>query len=433
MKVAMLAVGSRGDIQPYTALAMGLEAVGYDVTLATHVEFKESVENHGLRFAPLAGDPRGLLATEQGKVIAASGRNPISFVLHFRDVFAEYAEEFFEQSLAACEGADAIIYSLFSVSGYHIAEKMGVPSMPGFLTPMSRTAAFPLQPPPSWLRSDFYNWSSFVGAQQLFGQSFRGIMNRWRTRRLGLPPLPLEGLFSMIDRRHLPVLYGYSPTILPKPRDWGPSAHVTGYWFLDRQPGWQPPAALVDFLASGPPPVYVGFGSMTTQDPNRTTQLVIDALRKAGQRGVLLRGWAGLHRADLPRDFYLVDSIPHEWLLPQCCAVVHHGGAGTTGAGARSGRPSFAIPFFADQFFWGERLARIGVGPRPIGQDKLTVDNLAAAIRTAVTDDNMRRRAAAVGKRIQAEDGVRYAVAAFTEHVSGGAHSTAGQCRTERN
>lgn len=411
MKITMLAVGSRGDVQPYVALGLGLQRAGYEVTLATHSNFEDFVTGHGLRFHNLGGDVRALVVSPTGRVITTSGANPWPLILNLKSFFEENADEFFSNSLRACEGAGAIIYSIFAITAYHIGEKMRVPHFPAMLQPFTRTSAFPIQPPPAdWMRTRISNRMGFLFAQQAFGQAFRSLMNRWRTEKLGLPPLPLAGLYSLIDKRHMPVLYGYSPTIVPKPSDWGPRSHVTGYWFLDRPTDWQPPADLAAFLQSGDPPVYVGFGSMATLNPEQTAGIVIEALRKAGRRGVLLSGWGGLRPSDVPEDMCLVDSVPHDWLFPQMAAVVHHGGAGTTGTGIRSGVPSVAIPFFADQYFWADRLSRLGVGPKSIPQDKLTVNNLAEAIRVATTNEDMRRRAAAIGKCIQAEDGVACAV-----------------------
>jgi UDP:flavonoid glycosyltransferase YjiC (YdhE family) len=209
----------------------------------------------------------------------------------------------------------------------------------------------------------------------------------------------------------MPVLYGFSPAVIPPPSDWGANTHVTGYWFVEEAGDWQAPAALLDFLGSGPAPVYIGFGSMSNRDPGETTELIVQALARAGQRAVLLSGWGGLQKENLPDSILMLDSVPHSWLFPRMSAVVHHGGASTTAAGLKAGVPSVIIPFMGDQPFWGQRVADLGAGPRPIPRKKLTVDNLAAAIREAVTDETMRRRAAILGQQIQKEDGIEAAVA----------------------
>ena len=215
-----------------------------------------------------------------------------------------------------------------------------------------------------------------------------------------------------------PMIAGYSPAVFPKPTDWPAWVHVTGYWFLNAEAGWQPPAALVDFLQAGPAPVYIGFGSMAGRNPEQRAETAIKALERSGQRGILLTGWGGLQAGDLPDFVFAVDSVPHDWLFPQMAAVVHHGGAGTTAAGLRAGAPTVIVPFFGDQPFWGRRVAELGVGTRPIAQKQLSVERLAAAIRTAACDLDMRRRAQELSQRIGREDGIGRAVEVFHARIA---------------
>src|SRR5262249_31336952 len=196
----------------------------------------------------------------------------------------------------------------------------------------------------------------------------RQPVNEWRRELLHLPPLSGGPLARQLDDRRLPILYGYSPAVLPKPPDWDERTHVTGYWFLDHLPDWRPPEGLVDFLRVGPPPVSVGFGSMRSQHPEAVTELVVEALARAGQRGILLTGWGGLRGIDRPERVFTVEAVPHDWLFPQVRAAVHHGGAGTAAAALRAGIPSVVVPFFGDQSFWGRRVAALGAGTKPISQ-----------------------------------------------------------------
>jgi len=225
--------------------------------------------------------------------------------------------------------------------------------------------------------------------------------------------------FEKLRKQCNPVLYGYSPLVIPKPPDWKEWTHVTGYWFLNRPSDWQPPSDLVDFLESGPPPVYIGFGSMTHRHPEQMTELVLKALKRTKQRGILQIGWGALSSRDLPDDVFKLDFIPFDWLFPKMAAVVHHGGAGTTSAGIRAGIPSIIVPFFADQFFWGQRVFRLGVGPQPIPQKHMSTERLSIAIDTAIKDTGMRARAANLGQRINAEDGVGQAVKILNHYLAG--------------
>jgi sterol 3beta-glucosyltransferase len=237
------------------------------------------------------------------------------------------------------------------------------------------------------------------------------FINRWRREKLHLPSIPFGQFpYSQLHGRPVPVLGGYSPLVVPKPSDWGKHIHVTGYWFLDPKPNWQPPVPLVKFLESGPAPVYVGFGSMANRRPRQTTQLVRDALEQAGQRGILATGWGGLERTDISANLFALDAVHHVWLFPKVSAVVHHGGSGTTGAGLRAGVPSVLVPHIGDQPFWAKRVVEMGVGPKPIPRHQLTARRLAEAITTAVTDTGMQARALSLGERIRAEDGLGKAV-----------------------
>ena len=411
MIIALLAAGSRGDVQPYVALGQGLRVAGHTVRLVGTTDFRELVTSHGLEFFEISGSAQAAAQSqmqglvEEGnllKILAATGRG---------------AEQMARQSavagLAAAQGADLIIGGLGGAfTGLALARKLGIAFLPAYLLPLSPTREFPsaLAPLPQTPLTRWANGLSHRAAQTMLWQMFRGADQATRTQVLGLPPASCWGPLGALQRANAPVLYGYSPRVLPPPRDWGANLHVTGYWFLDAPPGWQPPAELVDFLRAGPPPVYIGFGSMVNTKPEAAAALVLEALARAGQRGLLSAGWGGLKSDALPPNVRLIGSVPHSWLFPQMAAVVHHGGAGTTAAGLRAGVPSILTPFFGDQPFWGQRVQALGVGPAPIPRSRLSVDRLAEAMRQALTDTGMRQRAASLGAAIRAEDGVARAV-----------------------
>jgi sterol 3beta-glucosyltransferase len=227
--------------------------------------------------------------------------------------------------------------------------------------------------------------------------------------------MPWTSPYHALRRENAPIVCCYSPTVLPVPADLPNNVHVTGYWFLPPPPGWQPSPELAGFLADGPAPVYIGFGSMgNPETAEATTALVLEALAQSGRRGLLASGWSGLGKnSHLSQDVFVLESAPHSWLLPQMSAVVHHGGVGTTGAGLRAGVPNIVIPHFADQFFWGRQVASLGAGPRPIPRHKLTAEKLAQAINQAANDPPMRQRAAAIGREISSERGLERAVEIF--------------------
>ncbi|MCJ7549053.1 MAG: glycosyltransferase, partial [Anaerolineae bacterium] len=328
--------------------------------------------------------------------------------------------------LDACRDVDLLLAGIGGLfTALAVAEKLSLPLIQAHYIPFTPTRAYPsflvpkLPPAVKGALGGAYNRISYGLARQMIWQGFRSADRMARSDVLHLPPAPLLGPFDAAATRDSPVLYGYSPCVIPRAPDWDSSIHVTGYWFLDSDTGWTPPDDLAAFLEAGPPPVFVGFGSMSSRKPEEAAALIVSALAHAERRAVLLSGWGGLRAAELPDTIMMVESVPYDWLFPRVAAVVHHGGAGTTSAGLRAGVPSIVVPFFGDQPFWGQRIADLGVGPAPIPRRKLTADRLARAIRQAVTDDDMKQAAADLGRRIRAEDGVAHAVGVigqFAEH-----------------
>ncbi len=419
MRITIVANGSRGDVQPFVALGVGLRAAGFNVHVAAPTPFREFVEARGLVFEDLEFDPRQILADELGQVWLETGHNPFGFIGRMTPIVAPLMDRFLAATLRACEGSDAIVFSPLGIFGWHYAQAVGIPAILASPVPSIRTAYItsPIVPPLPLPR--ITNPLGYRVIDQFAWQMFRSVTNRWRVETLGLPPVPFSGPYRQIEREREIVLHGYSPSVVPKPPDWGEHIHVTGYWFLDRPDDWRPPATLEAFLADGPPPVYIGLGSMTGRDPEALTRVALGALRRTGQRGVLLAGWAGLGGIDLPGDVCLVDDVPHDWLFPRMAAVAHHGGAGTTGAGLRAGRPSNLLPDVADQPFWGRVVHDLGAGPPPILQKQLTEPRLAAAINRAVTSPGIHRRARTLGAQIRAEDGLGNAVAVLQKRFAG--------------
>jgi len=391
--------GTRGDVQPYIALGVGLKAVGHQVTIATLDEFKSSVIEYGLQHDTLRGDFLKAAQSPEGRA------NPLKLIRQY----IEMARETLEDEWASAQKADILIYNSAALGGYHIAEKLGIPAFASFPAPMySPTCEFPSPFLPFRNLGPFNKWSHHF-FMTIGPAMYRRPINEWRREVLGLPPAKGE---ENLRGKPVTKLYAYSPAVVPRPADWDASSIVTGYWFLDAPSSWQPDPALVNFLKAGSPPVYVGFGSMFMNGGKDKTEIVFQALRLAGQRGVLATGWGGLTAENAPKDIFILDALPHDWLFPKVAAVVHHGGAGTTGAGFRAGKPMVICPFVGDQPFWGRRADALGVAPSPIPQSKLSAERLADAIKKAVTDHNiMRQRAASLGETICTENGIGRAVA----------------------
>jgi sterol 3beta-glucosyltransferase len=408
MKITILTLGTRGDVQPYIALGLGLQDAGFNVTIGTSKDFQGMVASYGLPFAPFQFSIREILADPDSRAAFESKRAALRL---YRKV-APLMSRLLDDVWAATQGAQALVYHPKILNGLDIAEKLNIPALLAFYLPaLSPTRAFPapfIPGPATW--GGFLNKISHQVFLRLMTAPYHRLLNRWRAQALGLPPRPFCSEGRKRYGKSIPKLYGYSRHIVPTPIDWDETAQVTGHWFLDSPADWQPPHDLTEFLAGGPPPVLVGFGSITGSSPERTTAVVLEALRLSEQRGLLVAGWGGLSNTPVPNNVYFLESAPYGWLLPRVAAVVHHGGAGSTAEGLRAGKPTVICPFFGDQPFWGRRIFELGVGPAPIPQKRLNAQDLANAIRIAANDEGMLRRAGELGAKILAEDGVARAV-----------------------
>ena len=423
MKISILTIGAMGDTYPFVALAARLKSLGHSVRLAARPDFAPLAESYGIEFAPL-GNPYKSVMRDQ-EVAAAVGSGSLRKIVE-QASDPRRRQAFFERldtdTMKAVEGAEAIICKSSWIPFYAYAERLGVPCVAAMLMPLTRTGSFP-----SFLlgggkdRGKFVNSLLWRVTEQFVWQVARNYDTKLRRGMLKLPPLPYFGPGKRLEKEQIPLLYAYSPAVLPRPADWPERIHVTGYWFADAPSGWAPGPELATFIEGGSPPVYIGFGSMTGGDPKGTLEMILKALELSRQRGILLAGWAGLGDGyALPEYAYAVQSVPHSWLFPRMAAVVHHGGAGTTGAGLRAGIPSVLTPFVADQSAWAIRVAELGAGPPPIPFKALTAERLAGAIGQATSDESMRERARRIGERIRAEDGVGAAIEALMSRIHRG-------------
>jgi UDP:flavonoid glycosyltransferase YjiC (YdhE family) len=421
MRIRVITIGSQGDVRPYVALGVGLQTAGHHVRILTHPAFETLVRERGLDFAPVSGDPRELADNRQLRALHDNGRSIFHWWRTFNEVDAPLLRQRLRDCWEACSDAEVIVVSILPyLFGYAIAKKLNVPLVRAFYFPVSPTRSYAAEFVPHWLQhSERLNLASYHLQRQVLWQVARPWLAGACRDVLGFHTLPLLEPFGELDQQRQLLLYAYSAAVAPPPPDWGEWIDVTGYWFLDRPTDWTPPPALAAFLDNGPPPLYIGgFGSMTNREPAQLAQAVVRAVALTGQRAVVLTGLGGLPPAELPPEIFAIDWVPFDWLLPHVAAVVHHGGAGTTAASLRAGVPTIIVPFFLDQFFWGRRVFELGAGPEPIPRKRLDAPTLAAALRLATTDGNMRHRAAALSKRIRAEDGVGRAVTVFERHMN---------------
>lgn len=411
-RALVLTYGTRGDVEPFLALAKGLQAAGFSVLFATSVRFAGFVKAHGVPFFGLADASLAAIDSADGRTMMEGGAGPLARLaagLRLARRAGPVNEALFAECCTAADAArpDIIVHHAKLFAAPHIAEARGIPAVLGTLQPVIvPTRAFPPMGLPA-VPLPGANRLAYSLVTASFG-AFRGAINRLRRDSLGLPPIRRRREIPFPPGAGaIPVLHAYSPHVLPRPDDWPPQAHVTGYWRLPSEDAL--PNAVTRFLADGPPPVFLGFGSMTSGDPDGLARILAEALRRAGRRGILARGWADLALPPSP-DILTIPPVPYAALFPRMAAVVHHGGAGTTAEAFHAGVPQVICPFFGDQPGWARRAAELGVAVPPLPRRRLDPARLAAAITAATTTPALRHAATRLAADLAGEDGVAIAV-----------------------
>ncbi|KIL94345.1 sterol 3beta-glucosyltransferase [Fusarium avenaceum] len=415
MKITCLTIGSRGDVQPYIALCKGLLAEGHKPRIATHGEFQEWIESHGIEFARVEGDPGELM-----RLCIENGTFTWAFLREANSTFRGWLDDLLDSAFTACEGSELLIESPSAMAGIHIAEKLGIPYFRAFTMPWTRTRAYPHAfIMPEHKMGGAYNYMTYVMFDNIFWKATAYQVNRWRNKTLGLPSTSLEKM----QPNKVPFLYNFSPSVVAPPLDFSDWIRVTGYWFLNEGGDWEPPQELQDFIAKaradGKKLVYVGFGSIIVKDPAKMTQEVIDAVLKADVRCILSKGWSDRispkddpskprpEEPILPPEIHVIKSAPHDWLFSQIDAAAHHGGSGTTGASLRAGIPTIIRPFFGDQFFFATRVEDLGVG---VWVRKWGTNSFGRALWEVTRNERMIVKARVLGEQIRSESGVDNAI-----------------------
>lgn len=424
MRVTIVTLGTLGDVAPYLGLGAGLVARGHRVRLATYERYAEAIAAAGLEHHVLPGDPARLMKSEiTQRLSRTSGR----VTVYAREqeklmrAIAEKARLVMDGAIEACRGSDLIVYSLTAVFAASIAEAKGLPAVQAFVVPVTPTRAFgPLLAKRQRSRfGGLGNLATHLVYGWLLDKPSRWIHDRWRRESLDLPPMPLRFPFGrgpLTEARHRrwPLLYGISPSVLPKPADWGEWIEVSGFWPQPISDDWTPPDDLAAFLDAGEPPICVGFSSVGSGDAQRTTQVVHQALSRLGRRALVLSGWGAIDDADLASpNVHVARHVPHAWLAPRVAAMVHAGGAGTSHEVFRAGVPSVIVPYTGDQFFWARRAEALGTAPPALSWWDLTADQLAGAMEAVLDEPRYRQAASDLAGRIAQEDGVARAVTAI--------------------
>ena len=450
LNIVIMVIGSRGDIQPFLKIGKLLkENHGHRVRIATHPAFKDFVQNDiGLEFFSVGGDPAELMAfmVKNPGLIPSVSTIKAGDIRRKRESMYEMFQGFWRACISSGDGlepnsdsassahrspfvADAIIANPPSFAHIHCAERLGVPLHIMFTFPYTPTQQFPH--PLANIRStnvdaNYTNYMSYSLVEMLIFQGLGDLVNRFRVQTLGLEPISTIWSPGQLFRLKVPHTYMWSPGLIPKPVDWGPEIDVAGFVFLDLATSFKPPEDLIRFLDAGEPPVYIGFGSIVVDNPDKFTALIFKAVAKAGVRALVSKGWGGLGDKDsTPDHVYMLENTPHDWLFPRVRAVIHHGGAGTTAIGLKCGKPTMVVPFFGDQPFWGAMVAKASAGAEaPVPYKKLSVDALANGIKQCLSSD-AQKNAQRLAESIEAEgDGAQNAIDSFHQHLPlSGEHS----------
>lgn len=407
MRITILTYGSRGDVQPCLALADALRQAGHEPLLALPASLRSLADEMQVPVVPLPGD-----IAQLSQDFNRAGQNPFAILRVMKENIEPVALDVARAAYQACQGADAIVHTfLFTLGAHAFARQLGIPDVSVQIFPMfSPSSSYPHLSFPELPFGPLYNRLTHAVGRSVFVEAQRAMYPRVRKfapefpARLHWPFAPSGG------REATPLLLAYSPLLVPPEPGWGAHVLQTGFWFLDSPAAYQPPPELEAFLSGGPAPVCVGFGSMIHPDSPQMQRALLDGLRRAGQRAVVLTGWDGWSAAEPGPDRLFLHSAPHDWLFPRCAAIIHHCGSGTTAAALRSGRPNVALPLAVDQPFWARRIFAAGAGPQPLNARGLTADRVAYTVRQAIDSDAIRRRAAELGEAIRAEQGVQKTV-----------------------
>lgn len=400
MRITIPTIGSRGDVQPFIALAQGLKQAGHSVTLASHPTMKKLVESHGVTFAPIG--PNIDIAQEAAAIRHRAGNAIVGLIQGMRFGF-RMLESCHDDILTQCRKTDLVIVPTAIAAGKNEAELSSRPYLSVTLMPW----AIPWDDParPLFKRTIYRTLDILIHLVTTLP------LNRIRNKQ-GLPPVGKEG-FTSSRLNLVPV----SPAVFEENPLWEPHHHLVGYWFAQKPDNWRPNADLLSFLENGEPPVLISLGAMSLgkEDALASAKLFVDAIQQAGIRAII-QGWeTGIKQLTLPATIYAVGSLPHSWLLPRCTGIVHHGGYGTTSAGLQAGIPALLIPHVSDQFYWGQQINKLGTGPKPIPRKKIDKDGLAASLNELIRDKNLHARAAALGKQISTENGIGNAIRLIEE------------------
>lgn len=405
MKIVVAAWGTTGDVYPLLAVVERLLRRGHEVRVCAPALYKERIQHIGAdyREVGIAFELKQFHKAMDDIIPMRDALSPLLVIV--KEGILRGGEKWYHDCLSAMKGYELALCHSGDIPGQEAAIRLGLPWVthsycPGFVpTRFSAPYMFPDC-------GTFLNASLWKLVEFRLTRAVDAYFNNFITAVGGEPRrnFALNGIYSPKLN-----LIAASPTLCPPPDDFPEKHEFTGVWFLD-EPAYTPPSALLDFLANGPPPIIVSFGSMGGSNAKETTELLIAAIKKTGQRAIIQSGWGQLGLDAEVQDIFFSDYVPHRWLFPQASCIVHHGGAGTTASACRAKLPSVVVPHHADQFYWAKRLVKLGIAPKCLPRRSMTPSRLAKRIESALADTSMTERAQALGEKLNAEDGLTTAV-----------------------
>ena len=420
MKVTILTVGTRGDVQPCIALGQAIQESGHTVSIAAPVDYQPLLENSPLEFFPIHRKFRDIYNRGSNKFYLKQKITPLHFLFSRRKRVQPIIDDIVNDLVQACTGSDVILYTALAMPAHTIAEHLGIASIALCLQPLSRTTTFPSVFINPSINFGFLNYASHFLVEKALYLFFRASIQKWRNKSV-TPEKPSSYYSKNYHHREYPVLNGFSSHLVSKPADWGDRKHITGFWFLREHSSKQKPSAkLRKFLENGEPPVCIDFGSMNDCRVEQRILTALEALRQLGKRVVLIQssGVTKNHGNLDNKEVFVTSEVSHSWLFSRVCAVISHGGAGTIAAALQAGVVSIVVPFFFDQQFWGNTLASLGVGPQPIDEKKFSVTSIKKAINDAVAKRKFEEKLLNLSEKIGEENGLKNAVRAFEYEAS---------------
>ncbi|HEV2478679.1 MAG TPA: glycosyltransferase [Puia sp.] len=434
MHYGLIAIGSRGDVQPFVALALGLLDRGHEVTILAHENFNTFVGDYGIRFHPLPGNVEAMLYTPRGLSTLKKG-NMLAFMRFVAKVVARNQKGINKQLHFGTQKADVLVTSLVGMIWVHaIAAKTGKPWATIQLSfPSTPTREFPFALL-SFLDFPAYNKLTYKIFDYLYCKDYTKQLNEFRAS-LGLEPVK-GSILKKIAAENTPNLYALSPNLLPRPADWDARSQITGFLHLPPErrgqdpqdgipsdlastghiPSESIPSDLTRWLETGEAPIYIGFGSIPVPDPVKFVRILRQLLAETPYRFIFCQGWS--HLDDLPQHqrLYVVETANHDALFPHCRAAVIHGGIGTIATALRARLPLVIASIFADQPWWGKIIARRGLGAH-LPFARWSAPRLRAAIRTTETPE-VRQRVADLGEKMRREDGLTATIEALETYFA---------------